>query len=145
MKTNQSVSTAYDFAGCHLLASYLGCDKLLLSDNKNLIAAMTAAITECGATLLGQNSHVFENGGITAVMLLSESHASIHTYPEHGACFVDIFTCGSTCSPEIFDRSLRAYLRPTNVAAQKILRDQVISFAQNHIALTTQPLSSAPA
>ncbi|GEM_PF-1429764 len=141
MVANESINTAYEFAGCHLVASYLGCDKLLLSDNVNLIAAMNVAITKCGATLLAQNCHVFENGGITAVMLLSESHASIHTYPEHGACFVDIFTCGSTCSPEIFDATLRAYLRPANVASQKILRDQVICFAPSEQANNDQVLS----
>ena len=46
------------------------------------------------------------------VLLLSESHASIHTYPEYNSCFVDLFTCGQKCSAEKFDMYLREYLKP---------------------------------
>lgn len=122
---------AYDFAGRHLVASFLNCDLKRLLDTKGLLEAMHASITNCGATLLSSQHHLFENGGVTAVMLLSESHASIHTYPEHGACFVDIFTCGSTCDPHKFDVTLRSYLLPAVVASQTIFRDRTIAFTSS--------------
>jgi S-adenosylmethionine/arginine decarboxylase-like enzyme len=59
---------------------------------------------------------------MTAVLLLAESHASIHTYPEHQACFVDLFTCGRACSAERFDAVLRQYLRPASVQRRTMLR-----------------------
>jgi S-adenosylmethionine/arginine decarboxylase-like enzyme len=64
---------------------------------------------------------------LTMVFLLSESHASIHTYPEHGACFVDLFTCGNKCSGEKFDQALREYLKPAHVTARVLIRDEGIA------------------
>ncbi len=121
-----SNNVTHEFAGRHLLASYLGCAQERLSDNTQILNTMRAAIEACGASLLSFREHVFPTGGMTAVMLLSESHASIHTYPEFGACFVDIFTCGPTCSPETFDRILRDYLKPSKVTSAVLLRDHNI-------------------
>lgn len=114
---------AFNFAGRHLIASYLDCDLKRLTDVEALLAAMKEAVNKCGASLLNESHHVFEGNGMTAVMLLSESHASIHTYPEHNACFVDIFTCGDHCSPEAFDKVLREYLRPEKVSVKLLCRE----------------------
>jgi S-adenosylmethionine/arginine decarboxylase-like enzyme len=57
---------------------------------------------------------------------LSESHASIHTYPEHGKCFVDLFTCGDKCDHEVFNDALKAYLQPKKVAEMVLARDDEI-------------------
>ncbi len=110
----------YDFLGHHLIASYVDCDSMALNDQVALVAAMEKAVKASGATLLDSAKHVFPSGGLTMVLLLAESHASIHTYPEHNACFVDLFTCGESCSVENFDAVLTAYLCP-KVAHRKIL------------------------
>src|SRR5262245_17562159 len=100
------------FHGRHLLGSYLDCDPDALADSEGIRALMRAAAEAAGATIVGSVHHLFPPDGITVLLLLSESHASIHTYPEHGSCFVDLFTCGSSCRPEEFDRLLRDFLRP---------------------------------
>jgi S-adenosylmethionine decarboxylase len=46
-------------------------------------------------------SKKFEPQGVTVLALLSESHASIHTYPEVGSVFVDVFTCGTRAKPAL--------------------------------------------
>lgn len=112
----------FEFAGRHLLASYIGCDAAALADETGLLAAMKAAVKASGATLISSVQHSFTPAGMTAVLLLSESHASIHTYPEHGACFVDLFTCGRQCSAERFDAALCKYLRPLRVDRTIVLR-----------------------
>lgn len=114
----------HKFAGKHFVASYLDCDPEAISDIENLREAMDKAVGSCGATILNKNHYVFEPDGLTAVYLLSESHASIHTYPEFSACFVDLFTCGSNCSTKIFDDALRAYLKPKVVNARLFERDE---------------------
>lgn len=114
----------YAFAGRHFIASYLDCSEEALKDNEGLKNAMIEAIKASGATLLGKADYEFSPAGITMVALLSESHASIHTYPEHKACFVDLFTCGQKCSAEAFDAVLRKYLAPEQVNARFIVRDQ---------------------
>jgi S-adenosylmethionine decarboxylase len=60
-------------------------------------------------------------------LLLSESHAAIHTYPEHNACFVDLFTCGDHCHNEPFDRVLREYLKPGAVQSKVLIRDEAFT------------------
>ena len=96
-RTSESQSNSSDrqfaFSGRHLLASYSGCDRSALIDVERATAAFHAAIRASGATLLRSAEHTFPPHGFTAVALLSESHASIHTYPEHDGCFVDLFTC----------------------------------------------------
>ncbi len=114
----------HPFSGRHLVVQYLGCDVTALEDHEGLLRAMREAVVASGATLLKMSEHPFEGGGLTAVMLLSESHASIHTYPEFGACFVDLFTCGHNCRAEDFDAVLRAYLRPRDASAKVLLRSQ---------------------
>lgn len=114
----------YEFYGRHLMANYMGCDAAALSNHAGLRAALESAIKAAGATLLDSVDFKFTPGGMTAVMLLSESHASIHTYPEHHACFVDLFTCGRTCSAERFDEVLTDYLRPQSVQRRTMLRHE---------------------
>jgi S-adenosylmethionine decarboxylase proenzyme len=53
-----------------------------------------------GANVIQTISKKFEPQGVTILCLLSESHISIHTYPELGNCYVDIFTCGAA-NPKI--------------------------------------------
>jgi S-adenosylmethionine decarboxylase proenzyme len=116
----------YKFRGVHFLASYCDCDLQAMSDIENLIAAMSNAVEKSGATILKTSSWVFPPSGLTMVFLLSESHASIHTYPEHGACFVDLFTCGEKCSAEKFDTAIREYLKPKVVNQRTLIRDEGI-------------------
>jgi S-adenosylmethionine decarboxylase proenzyme len=111
----------YEFTGHHLLASYVDCDKEALVNLENLEKAMKEGAKASGATILSSVKHVFPPDGFTMVILLLESHASIHTYPEHGACFVDFFTCGHSCDASKFDQTLVDYLKPQKISRQLFL------------------------
>lgn len=102
----------YEFKGKHYIASYKKCDPYALRSLSNLIDAFSRAIYVSGATVVGKCHHKFDNDALTSVYLLSESHASIHTYPEHNSCFVDLFTCGDTCDWSKFHCLMMAYLNP---------------------------------
>lgn len=79
-----------------------------LLDNEDFIKdALVKAADAAGATLIGMVSHKFQPQGVTAIALLSESHISIHTYPEHGYAAIDAFTCGEHTNPESACRSLK--------------------------------------
>ncbi len=114
----------YQFKGVHFFVSYCDCDREALSDVESLKSAMTEAVNLSGASILESSSWIFPPSGLTMVFLLSESHASIHTYPEHGACFVDLFTCGEHCSAEQFDAAMRAYLKPKSVNHRTFIRNE---------------------
>ncbi len=113
---------SYDFYGRHFIASYKKCDKKALCNINELIIAFEKAVQSSGATILKSDYERFPGGGMTAFIVLSESHASIHTYPEHNACFIDLFTCGSHCSYEPFDKILTDYLHPQDVSKELCIR-----------------------
>lgn len=112
----------YAFCGKHFIASYSGCNQEALNDYKRLEEVMLEAASASGATILNSSKHVFPPSGLTMVILLSESHASIHTYPEFQSCFVDLFTCGDRCSSDRFDQVLRDYLAPEKVSTHSLIR-----------------------
>ncbi len=123
---DEQSDSIYKFKGVHFLVSYSDCDADALGDVEGLMHAMNGAVEQCGATILNSSHWVFPPNGLTMVFLLSESHASIHTYPEYGACFVDLFTCGEKCSAEKFDAAMRAYLKPKVVNERTLIRDEGI-------------------
>lgn len=84
----------------HVLLELRGLEPELLSDPEALEAALRAGAHRAGATVLGALRKRFEPHGASVVLLLSESHVSIHTWPEHDYAAVDLFTCGETL-PEV--------------------------------------------
>ena len=120
-------SEQYQFLGKHFIASYAGCDAKAIQNVEGLIEAMREGVRKSGAQILDESSYVFQGNGFTMVLLLSESHASIHTYPEHNACFVDLFTCGDHCLYDPFDNALRDYLKPTAATSKILIRNEAIT------------------
>lgn len=81
--------------GQHALLDLHGCHVPTLGDTHKLQAALLAAAEAAKATVLFQYFHHFgEQAGITGVLLLAESHISIHTWTEHAFAAADIFVCG---------------------------------------------------
>ena len=91
--------------GRHVLVDIADTSAALLNDGDALALALTEAATAEGTTVLGTIRHAFEPTGVTVLLLLAESHVSLHTYPEQGRAFFDAFTCGVRCEPiNIFRR-----------------------------------------
>ena len=79
---------------------------------------------------MSSTEYTFNNNGFTIAYLLSESHCSVHTYPEVNSLFVDLFTCGETCSWEEFDKIMIAFLQPKKSSKNIIIRGQTNSIEQ---------------
>jgi len=86
--------------GRHLLLELKNCNDGVLNDLGFLKSALLTVAVESGATVLGESFHTFNPQGVSGVVIIAESHISIHTWPEHDYAAVDIFTCGSTVQPE---------------------------------------------
>ncbi|WP_132114045.1 adenosylmethionine decarboxylase [Actinocrispum wychmicini] len=90
----------FDFSGTHVIADVYDIEPQAVSDESRIVAALAEGITRSGATICGMQTKRFEPAGFTAMFLLSESHVSVHTYPDQNSLFFDAFTCGSRCNPE---------------------------------------------
>ena len=85
--------------GLHLIAD-IACTQGL-DDCARIESALRAAASAARVTVIDVRLHHFgEGSGVTGVVLLAESHISIHTWPEHGVAAVDIFVCGPHASAE---------------------------------------------
>ena len=99
--------------GKHYLLNLYGCSFELLNDSEYLINLIENAAVASGATVIQTISKKFEPQGVTVLCLLSESHISIHTWPEHGRAAVDVYTCGD-CNPKIGCDIIIEQLHATN-------------------------------
>lgn len=80
--------------GRHLLLELHDCPDQILKDTHFLETEMRAAAERMGATVVTSNFHTFSPYGVSGVVIIQESHLTIHTWPEHGYAAIDIFTCG---------------------------------------------------
>ncbi|MEK7246286.1 MAG: adenosylmethionine decarboxylase [Pseudomonadota bacterium] len=81
------------FAGTHLILDLWQATRL--DDPKFIASVLERAARAASATVLHTHMHHFSpNGGVSGVVVLAESHISIHTWPERGYAAIDIFMCG---------------------------------------------------
>ena len=106
-------------AGIHLLADLHGIEAALLTDAERIDALLREAALAAGARILHSHFHTFGPGmGITGVLLLAESHISIHTWPEVGFAAADIFMCGAArpqLALEVIDQALAPGAREVKI------------------------------
>ncbi|MBM3566823.1 MAG: adenosylmethionine decarboxylase [Alphaproteobacteria bacterium] len=85
------------FAGTHLIVDLWDASRL--DDPKFVADTLESAARTAGATILHTHMHHFSpNGGVSGVVVLAESHISIHTWPERNYAALDVFMCGE-CDP----------------------------------------------
>jgi len=87
--------------GQHVLVELRDCNKTFLNDLKMTETFMVDAAKEARATIIGAHFHEFSPHGISGVVIIAESHLSIHTWPEYGYAAVDVFTCGDVLQPSV--------------------------------------------
>jgi S-adenosylmethionine decarboxylase len=85
--------------GRHVLAEIFGCRFDILNDVKKVEENMISAAHEAGAEIREYVFHKFSPQGVSGVVVISESHLAIHTWPELGYAAVDVFTCGEKVNP----------------------------------------------
>ncbi|WP_124728287.1 adenosylmethionine decarboxylase [Staphylospora marina] len=108
--------------GRHVAMDAWGVDFDLLNDVKFLEHHLVEAAKACGATVLSVQAHKFQPQGATVLVMLSESHLTIHTYPEKGFAALDCYTCGHTVDPAIAIEYMLNVLKPTQAFSKKLQR-----------------------
>jgi S-adenosylmethionine decarboxylase proenzyme len=113
--------------GRQLLVELYDCDKEALNNLDFLRDAMINAAIDSGAEVLGDSFHHFSPHGVSGVVIIAESHLSIHTWPEYGYAAVDVFTCGITVEPEKAAKALVEKIRPGNHSLTEISRGVLVT------------------
>lgn len=77
------------------------CNPTILNDLEKVRSIMISAAKDAKATIVDISFHEFNPFGISGVVVIAESHLTIHTWPEYAYAAVDIFTCGDIIKPEV--------------------------------------------
>jgi S-adenosylmethionine decarboxylase len=117
----------YQTRGQHVIADLWGVEPELLNDAEALMALMNDAVALAGATVLKYQEHSFEPQGVTALLLLSESHMSVHTYPERGFVAFDCYTCGNHVDPQIAIDHVIKHLEPVHIQRGAMERGVIVA------------------
>ena len=115
---------ASDF-GKHYLVDLFGCDPNKISVADTVREIFVAAARESNATVIGELFHQFEPIGVSGVLLIAESHFSIHTWPEDGFVALDVFTCGEEMDALVAIDILEAALGASRVEVQVPVRGRL--------------------
>ncbi len=91
-------------------------------------ATFVEALQQAGATVVRETSHTFPGAGLTCVLILAESHAVLHTWPETGTVNIDIFSCSTRLESLTAIRALGRSFGAAHVSVQEIPR------ADGHVA-----------
>jgi S-adenosylmethionine decarboxylase len=120
------MTTAHHSSGTHLIADLHGIAREKLADPAIIQALLRRAALAAGAHIVFSHFHPFGPGlGVTGVVLLAESHISIHTWPESGFAAVDIFMCGHA-APHRALECIREGLAPVAVDLRDLARGNTL-------------------
>jgi S-adenosylmethionine decarboxylase len=108
--------------GRHLLVELHGCHPDSLKKVDVVKDILVGAARACGATIVDVAFHEFNPFGVSGVVVIAESHLSIHTWPEYRYAAVDIFTCGDVIRPEFAADYIASRFRCKNPSVMEVKR-----------------------
>ena len=109
--------------GEHFIFDLSNCNHEILMDSERAYSLFAQAVYESGLTVVDEGFYKFSPHGFTCFLLLAESHASLHAWPEYGYCAIDLFTCaiGKDLIPLI--QEIKSALGADNFTIRKLDRD----------------------
>ncbi|MGX7014470.1 adenosylmethionine decarboxylase [Vagococcus silagei] len=109
--------------GFHTLYDLRGCNQDLLTDVESVTEKLTMLSKQFKLNVVTENFHQFMPYGVSGVMVLKESHFTIHTWPEYGYAAVDLFVCEDTVDEQAFMNELQNAFESTMCEVKKIFRE----------------------
>lgn len=117
--------------GRHVLVEAFECDSDYLNDEERIRQILTEAAKVAKTELRDLMVETFTPYGITAVAIVSESHLSVHTWPELGYAAIDVFTCGDKSDPVAAAQYISEQLDSTFVTQNEIKRGVILFMNRN--------------
>ncbi|WP_123053810.1 adenosylmethionine decarboxylase [Clostridium sp. JN-1] len=108
--------------GRHILSEIYGCNSEILNNKELIEKIMVDSALKAGAEVREVVFHKFSPQGVSGVVIISESHLTIHTWPELGYAAVDVFTCGDRINPWNACNYMTEKLDAKNMTATEVKR-----------------------
>jgi S-adenosylmethionine decarboxylase len=108
--------------GRQLLLECYGCSAARLNDVPFIRDTILAAATQSNATIVQESFHRFNPYGVSGVVVIAESHITIHTWPEFKYAAVDIFTCGDLLDAMVIREVIEARLDAESICCTELRR-----------------------
>ncbi len=112
----------YSPLGRHIIAELYNCDSRVLSDVERIKEVFLEAARKANMNVIKYDFHHFRPFGVSGVVIVSESHLAVHTWPEFGYAAVDIYVCGDESEPWEAYKVIFEGLGAKNATAMEIKR-----------------------
>jgi S-adenosylmethionine decarboxylase len=109
--------------GEHLIVDLSGCNQDTLLNSEVSRDLFFNAVRNAGLTIISEGFHQFSPHGFTCFLLLAESHASLHAWPEYGYCAIDLFTCNLKIDLLPLIETLRGLFGSTHISVRRLERN----------------------
>lgn len=110
--------------GRHIIAELYNCEISRINDVTFVEKSMLKAADKAGATVINSTFHHFSPFGVSGVIVIQESHFSIHCWPEYGYASIDIYTCGETVDPWVAYEYLKVEFQASEGSTMELNRGQ---------------------
>lgn len=114
-----------NYLGHHIILDFHDCNPQILSDCNVMKTVMGEAARKANCTIVGEFYHEFEPHGISGCTIISESHFTIHAWPEHGYAAVDMFYCGDNVDIAAAETYLSERFESTRVERHELARGAI--------------------
>lgn len=111
--------------GEHILLEFYGVNSDDLNNAQQLEKTLKQSAVKANATIVNSNFHTFSPYGVTGVIVVMESHFSIHTWPEHNYAAIDIFTCSNKMNYKAAIDFLIETLKPNTFETKIVERGKI--------------------
>lgn len=108
--------------GRQILVEFYDCNPDKINNVDFIESSILTATRTSGATIISYNFHKFSPHGVSGVVVIAESHVSIHSWPEYNYAAVDIFTCGDTIDPWVIQEYLKEDFESKNISSMEMKR-----------------------
>lgn len=120
--------------GNQLIVDFYECDCENFDDLEWVENVMIEAANRARASIVDVVFHKFNPMGISGVVVISESHFAIHTWPEHRYAAIDVFTCGDMLDSEAAIAHLASQFGCRKRNVTKVFRGELDNLARNPYA-----------
>ncbi len=126
--------------GEHYIIELYDCENDILNDMSRIKNVLLETAEKAGATIVGERFHQFSPQGVSGVVVVAESHLSIHTWPEHKYAALDFFTCGTGVNMNTAFMLLKEAFAPGDMDVRRMTRGLLERKAREDLQLIQTPV-----